>query len=167
MQPRQLAQRVRTWLAGRPGLFGLQELPDGIVLTEVATGKTLHLEAEAVDALEMRRDWTTGAEYLWLSRRERPPLALAPAGFAFAPDPVHTGPLPSAPPAMSFGDYQRLVRHLQHLLDTQDDPDQRRAALEITMILIASLDGARAVGLQVGDEEAALEAMVRRLEAGS
>jgi len=167
MQPRQLAQLVRAWLAGRPGLFGLQELPDGILLSEVATGKVLHLEAESVDAVEVRRDWTTGAEYLWLSRRSRPPLALAPAGFAFALDPVHTGPLPSAPPAMSFTDYQRLYRHLQHLLDTQDNPDHRREALEVAMVLIASLDGARAAGLPVGDEEAALEAAVRRLEAGS
>jgi hypothetical protein len=166
MRPPELAQRLRGWLHQRPGLFGLQDLPDGVLLTELATGKSLRLAAEAVVGVEVQRDRLRDDDYLLLTLAERPSLALAAAGFVFALDPRHTGKLPSAPPAMSFTDYHRLVRHLLHLLDTQDDPEHRREALDITLVLIASLDGARAVGLAVDGEEAALEAAIRRLEAG-
>lgn len=167
MQPRQLVRRLQDWLAGHPGAFLVYPQPAGVRLVETATGKALMVEAAAVAGLDVRRDSTTGAEYLLLSRVAQPPLALAAAGFAFALDTCHTGPLRSAPPAMSFADYARLRRHLLHLLETQDDPEHRREALEITMVLIASLDGARASGLPVGVEEEDLETLVRRLEAGT
>ncbi len=167
MDPQELARRLQAWLAGRPGLFVLQDDASGVRLTEVATAKSLQLPAAQVEELEVRRDATTGAEYMAVSFATRPPLALSEAGFAFTLETRNTGPLSGAPPAMGFADYRRLHRHLLHLLDTQDDPEHRREALDITMVLIASLDGARAVGLAVDSEEAALEVLIRRLEAGA
>ena len=167
MEPQELTRRLHAWLDTRPGLFVLQDDPGGVRLTEVATAKSLHLPAGQVEEIEVRHDAYTGAEYLALSVATRPPLALSEVGFAFTLETRNTGPLSGAPPVMSFADYRRLHRHLLHLLDTQDDPEHRREALDITMVLIASLDGARAVGLAVDSEEAALEPLIRRLEAGA
>ena len=167
MEPGVLRHRLQAWLAPRPGLFAVQEERDGFRLSEIATGKSLHLPADQVLDIESQRNWNTGADYLLLALAERPALALADVGFVFELDTRNTGALASAPPTMSFRDYQRLLGHLLHLIDSQEQPEKRREALDITMVLIASLDGARAVGLPVEIEEAALEQLIRRLEAGT
>jgi hypothetical protein len=165
VQPRDLKRSIERWLLPRPGVFTLQPVQDSLLLTELATGKSLRLEAEEVQRVESHRNWNTGAEYLRLLSEARPPLALADVGFVFALDTRNTGPLPQAPPTLSFGDFQRLLRHVQHLLDELDVSERRREALDITMVLIASLDGAHAVGLPTQAEEAQLEKVIRRLEA--
>ncbi|UCE03120.1 MAG: hypothetical protein JSW67_02695 [Candidatus Latescibacterota bacterium] len=166
MEPVALEQRLQEWLASRPGLFDLQRTSEGVRLVEVATGKALKLLAEQVLELETRRNSLSGAPYLLLRLDARPTVALADAGFVFDLDTRNTGAIPNAPPAMSFRDHRKLFRHLQHLLGSQSDPEHRREALDVAMILIASLDGARALGLSTEVEEGELEAMIRRLEAG-
>jgi hypothetical protein len=143
-------------------VFVIEDIARGVRLTEVATGKILQLEADGTTGLESRTDTVTGHGYLVIHREERPPLALATAGFAFALDPRSTGPLPAgAPSVLSFTDYRRLVAHLRHLVP---DAARRREALELMMILIAALDGARAVGLPIAAEELELEPLLRQLE---
>jgi len=164
VQPQDLNQALQPWLRPRPGIFALQWDGDVLQLLEVATGKSLKLTAEEVERVESQRNWNTGAEYLRLHVASRPPLALADVGFVFALDTRHTGPLPQAPPTLSFADYQRLHRHLQHLLHELDVPERRREALDVTLVLIAALDGAHAVGLPTQAEEAQLEKAIRRLE---
>ena len=165
MRPADLAQQVQVWMRAHPGVFVVEAQPNGLRLAEVATGKTLVLLAEPVQAVLVRRNSATRAEYLVVEREGLPPLALADAGFAFALDPRSTGPLPpTAPPVLSFGDFERLHAHLVHVAT---DPRHRREALELLMILIAALDGARNVGLDTGREEAALEPVLRQLEAGA
>ena len=134
---------------------------------EVETGKAVHVAAEQVHDIETSRDTHTGAEYLVLRFDSLPPLAIADAGFVFALDTRSTGELAGAPATMSFRDYRRLYRHLLHLVESQSEGEHRREALDVTMILIASLDGARAVGLSTQAEEPELEAIIRRLEAGA
>jgi hypothetical protein len=162
-----LEQRLAAWLVSRPGLFDLQRTPEGVRLVEVTTGKTLKLLADKVLELETRRDSLSDAPYLLLRLDGAPAVALADAGFVFDLDTRNTGAIPNAPPAMSFRDYRKLLRHLQHLADSQTDPEHRREALDVSMILIASLDGARALGLQTEVEEGELETIIRRLEAGA
>jgi hypothetical protein len=164
MEPASLQARLRTWMEGAPGVFDCAPLTDGVRLTETATGKSLVLPAEAVRDVETRTNAQTGRAYLVLDREDRQPLALADAGFVFALDTRSTGPLPSAPPVMSFRDFRRLYEHLRHRVE---QPDGRREALDVLMILIASLDGARAAGLATEVEEGELDAVLRRLEAGS
>lgn len=167
MQPHELQNRIQSWLRTRPAVFQLRVEPDGARLTEVETGKTLHLPAERIRGIETKNSLSTGAEYLLLDFETGPPLAIADAGFVFSLDARNTGELRGAPPTMSFRDHHRLFRHLLHLVEQQDQPDRRREALDVTMILIASLDGARATGLSTQSEEDKLEKVIRRLEAGA
>ncbi len=167
MEPTELRQAVEAWTRAHPGIFELHDEPDGVRLRDVATGKPLRVRAEEVAEVETRKNWNTGAEYLALAFAEKPPLALADAGFVFALDTRNTGALEGAPPSMSFRDYRKLHAHLAHLLPEQNDPQRRREALDLSLVLIASLDGARAVGLPTEAEEAELEELIRRLESGS
>ena len=102
MRPADLAQRLRTWASAHPGVVVLEDLPQGVRLTEVATGKVLVLLAEPVHAIDSRSNTATGSEYLVLQRDSLPPLALADAGFVFALDPRSTGPLPPSAPRVSL-----------------------------------------------------------------
>ena len=162
-----LQTRLAAWLQSRPGLFHVQSDADGVRLLEVETGKSLRIAAPQVAAIESARNAHTGTEYLVLRLESAPPLALADAGFVFALDTRNTGQLPGAPATMSFRDYRRLYRHVLHLVESPAEAEHRREALDVTLLLIASLDGARAVGLPAQAEEAELEAVVRRLEAGA
>ena len=165
MRPDDLARRLHAWARAHHGVFVLEEQPNGLRLAEAATGKALYVLAEPVDAVETRRNAATGAEYLVLQRQGLPPLGLADAGFVFALDPRSTGPLPpGAPPVLSFRDFERLQAHLVHV---SHEPEHRREALELLMILVAALDGARTAGLDTAREEAALERLLRELEAGA
>ena len=164
MEPQPLRDRLQLWMRGHPGVFLGADAPDGVRLTEISTGKSLHVEAGKVIDVKSQVNSETGGEYLVLVREGRQPLALADAGFVFALDTRSTGPLPSAPPVMSFRDFRRLYEHLRHLLE---HAEHRREALDMFQILIASLDGARAAGLVTQVEEGELEAVLRRLEAGS
>lgn len=167
MQTTDLRQAIDVWTRANPGVFEVGDEPDGLHLVDVAAGKPLKLVAEAVAHIEARQNWSTGAEYLALQFVDGPPLALAAAGFVFGLDTRNTGALEGAPPNMSFRDYRRLFGHLVHLVREQADPQRRREALDVSLILIASLDGARAVGLPTQAEEADLEPWIRRLEAGA
>jgi hypothetical protein len=165
MRPDDLARRIQAWAQVHPGVFVVERQPNGLRLAEVATGKALVVLAEPVQAVEVRSNTATGAEYLVLQRDGLPPLGLADAGFVFALDPRSTGPLPpSAPPVLSFRDFERLHAHLIHVAP---EPAHRREALELLMILVAALDGARNAGLDTGREEAALEHVLRDLEGGA
>jgi hypothetical protein len=163
MDPKALRDRLRLGRDAHPGALLATDEPDGVRLTEVATGKTLRLEAGEVLDVQSQANAQTGSEYLVLVRDGRPQLALADAGFVFALDTRNTGPLPSAPPVMSFRDFRRLYEHLRHLVERAES---RLEALDTLQILIASLDGARAAGLATQVEEGELEAVLRIVEAG-
>lgn len=167
MEPAALRAQLESWLQTRPGLFHVDAEPDGVRILEVETGKSLRVASDRVQEIEPARNALTGADYLVLRLESVPPLALADAGFVFPVDTRNTGELPGAPATMSFRDYRRLHRHLRHLVETQADAEHRREALDVTLLLIASLDGARSVGLPTQVEEADLETVIRRIEAGA
>ena len=167
LEPSELRAAVQAWTRVHPGIFEVHDDPDGVRVVDVAAGKPLVIRADEIVELETRKNWSTGAEYVALQFSEHPPLALADAGFVFALDTRNTGPLEGAPPSMSFRDYRKLHAHLSHLMSARDDPQRRREALDLSLVLIASLDGARALGLPTQVEEAELEESIRRLEAGT
>ena len=164
MDPQPLRDRLRVWMDSHPGILLYADAPDGVRLSEVLTGKTLRIEAGEVLEVQSHANSQTGSEYLVLVREGRPPLALSDAGFVFGLDTQSTGPLPSAPPVMSFRDFRRLYEHLRHRVERAE---HRREALDTLQILIASLDGGRAAGLSTLVEEGELEAVLRILEAGT
>lgn len=167
MQPDVLRSALSAWMRAHPGVFEVHDDTDGVRLVETLTGKPLRLAAEMIDGIETRKNWSSGSEYLALQFFDQPPLALADAGFVFALDVTNTGPLDGAPPTMSFGDYRKLHTHLLHLIGAPQTSQARREALDISLVLIASLDGARAAGLPTQAEEGELEQCIRRLEAGT
>ena len=89
-------------------------------------------------------------------------VALADVGFAFAPDTVHTGPLPDLPPTFCFADFRHLSQGIEALLA---QGGREKEALGAMLACIALLDGARAAGLDVAREERRLDGLLRELEA--
>jgi hypothetical protein len=88
-------------------------------------------------------------------------VALADVGFAFAPSTASTGPLPDLPATFCFRDFRHLASGAEALLG---EDGREREAIAAVMLGIALLDGARAVGFEVGREERELESLLRRLE---
>ena len=151
--------RLEDWVLRHRMAFALA---DGGLIVERHSGKTLALGPIA--ALEEDRDPIRGGSYLRVFLEDGRHLALTGIGFAFAPSFVNTGPVPDCPPVASFFDYEKIDRHLAHLAGDAHEGHEREA-LQTLMILIAYLDGARAVGLDVGPEERALEKRLEQLEA--
>jgi hypothetical protein len=87
-----------------------------------------------------------------------------PGGVAFAPSAVNSGPVENLPPVVCLRDYFTLKQRVDHYLyDHPDDPPPREC-LNLIMICIAILDGARAVGFDVGDLEGELEKSLNEVE---
>ena len=86
-----------------------------------------------------------------------------PGGVAFAPSTVNSGPVDNLPPVTCLGDFLTLKARIDHYLyEHPDDPP--RECLNLVMICIAILDGARAVGFDVADMERELETALSEFE---
>ena len=144
------------------GVAAVEE-PDGqgARLLEPASGKELRVRWEEIAQAEEKTSPVRPAPYLVLVFRDGRQIALADVGFAFAPDTVHTGPLPDLPNTFCFADFRHLSQGIEALL-AQDG--REKEALVATLAAIALLDGARAAGLDVAREEKRLDAQFRLLE---
>jgi hypothetical protein len=159
------AQRalVERFVAARPSALGY-DAGTGLLL-DVAAGKSYPLDWTRVAWLEERTDADSGRPYLALALGDGASLALADQGLAFAPLTGSTGPLPGLPGAVCLRDLQAAEGRLTHfLLDHPADPPDR-SHLEAFFFCLAVLDGARAVGFDVGPEERRLERILKELEA--
>lgn len=159
------AQRalVERFVAARPHALGYDA--EAGLLLDVAAQKTLRLDWTRVAWLEERTDADRDRPYLALALGDGVSLALADQGLAFAPLTDSTGPLPGLPRAVCLRDLQAAEGRLTHfLLDHPDDPPQR-SHLEALFFCLAVVDGARAVGFDVGPEERRLERILNEIEA--
>ena len=156
---------LRAYLERQPRTFLLEEgkgtAPAAVV--ELATGKRLRFAFGQVLTVEEDRSPASGSRYLRVALDDGRSFALAGIGIVFAPVFTSTGPLPDCPAAASSQDFTKLLRHLEHLVEAHEDEHQREA-LQVLMVLLAFLDGARAVGLEVDREERALEPLLDALE---
>jgi len=136
---------------------------DLIQILERNSGKILSFATGAITHLEEARDAVRGGKYLRVQLDDGRSFAMAGMGFVFAPSFTSTGPLPDCPPTACMMDFEKLFHHLSHLVN---DADQGRdkEAMQVIMILLAYLDGARAMGLDIGREEEKLEKQLSRLE---
>jgi hypothetical protein len=158
------AQRalVERYVAERPGALGY-DASSGLLLDVVAQ-KTLRLDWTRIAWLEERTDAERGRPFLALALGDGASLALADQGLAFAPATVASGPLPGLPGTVCLRDLQAAEGRLTHfLLDHPDDPPER-GHLDTFLFCLAVLDGARAVGFDVGPEERRLERILGELE---
>lgn len=155
-------ETIRGWLHAHPGLFGMEESDGNLVLFELAHQKLITLEPGHLERVEERPNAQFPSQsYLILLFENGKQLVLCDQGFAFPPDTTNTGPLEIPTAVFCLRDFHHMVSQLLQL-----EPERRKEMVDIVMILIALLDGARGVGLEVGKEEREVEGYLKRIEAG-
>jgi hypothetical protein len=134
-------------------------------LMDVVSGKTIRLAWQELKAFEEKVHPETKDNYLVLLFENDTQVALVdPGGIAFAPSTENSGPLPDLPPVVCLKDFFTLKSRIDHYLyDHPDDPPPKEV-LDLVMICIATLDGARAVGFEVADLEGELEKSLKEIE---
>ena len=131
---------------------------------DVASAKRIRLSWRDLKDFEEKIHPETKDHYLVLLFENDTQIALVdPGGIAFAPSTENTGALRDLPPVVCLKDFFTLKGRVDHYLyDHPDEPP--RECLDLVMICIATLDGARAVGFDVGDLEGELEKSLYEIE---
>jgi len=138
---------------------------ESATLLDVASGKRLSLAWRDVTAFEEKIHPDTQDSYLVLLFENGTQIALVdPGGVAFAPSKEHSGPVQNLPPVVCLRDFFTLKQRVDHYLHDHPDDPPPRECLDLIMICIATLDGARAVGFDVADLEGELEKSLTELE---
>jgi len=138
---------------------------DSSVLLDAASGKRLKISWSALAGYEEKVHPETQEPYLVLLFDDGTQLALVdPGGVAFAPSTVNSGPVENLPAVVCLRDFLMLKQRVDHFLYDHPDQPPPRECLNLIMICIATLDGARAVGFDVGDLEAQLEESLKEVE---
>ena len=138
---------------------------ESATLLDVASGKSVRLPWRAMTAFEEKIHPETGASYLVLLFEGGRQIALVdPGGVAFAPSTENSGPVENLPPVVCLKDFLMLTQRVGHYLYEHADEPPPRECLDLIMISIATLDGARAVGFDVGDLEGELEKTLAEIE---
>jgi hypothetical protein len=134
-------------------------------LMDVAAGKTMRVPWGEIQAFEEKIHPETNDNYLVLLFSNGNQIALVdPGGIAFAPSMENTGPLRDLPPVVCLKDFFTLKGRVDHYLYDHPDEPPPKEALDLVMICIATLDGARAVGFDIGDLEGELEKSLKEIE---
>jgi hypothetical protein len=155
--------KVRDWADKHRQVVLYDEL-DGELL-DVASGKRIKLSWRELDDFAEKIHPESQENYLVLHFENGTQIALVdPGGVAFAPSTANSGPVDNLPPVVCLRDFLTLKRRVDHhLFDHPDDPPPREC-LNLIMICIAALDGARAVGFDIGDLEGELEKSLAEVE---
>jgi len=138
---------------------------ESAALVDVFSGKTLQLDWQRVARVAEGRNTESGAPYLALVRDDGSQVILADVGLAFAPVTAGTGPLPGLPAVVCLRDFAATEARLTHYLVDHPGEPATRAHLDLFFFMLAVLDGARAVGLDVSREERRLEGLLAEIEA--
>jgi hypothetical protein len=118
-----------------------------------------------VKAFEEKVHPETKDNYLVLLFENDTQIALVdPGGVAFAPSTENSGPLQDLPPVVCLRDFHTLKQRVDHYLYDHPDEPPPRETLNLIMICIAALDGARAVGFDVSDLEGEVEKSLSEVE---
>lgn len=134
-------------------------------LLDVASGKNVYLPWREFKAFEEKVHPETKDNYLILLFENGNQIALTdPGGVAFAPLQANSGPLRDLPRVVCLKDFHTLEQRIDHYLHDHRDEPPPKECLDLVMICIAILDGARAVGFDVGELEEELEKSLRELE---
>jgi len=155
--------KVRQWVERHHHAALYDE--ESSTLLDVASGKRVQLPWRDVKGFEEKVHPETKDSYLVLLFEDGHQIALVdPGGVAFEPTTVNTGPLRDLPPVVCLKDFHALKQRVDHYLYTHQDEPPPKECLDLVMICIATLDGARAVGFDVGDIEEELDRSLRELE---
>jgi hypothetical protein len=159
----QAKTKAKAWLESHRHAVVYDE--ENSMLLDVASGKSIRLSWSDVTAFEEKVHPETGETYLVLLFENGNQLALVdPGGVAFPPSEINTGPLKDLPPVVCLKDFHTLKGRIDHYLYEHQDEPPPKESLDLVMICIATLDGARAVGFDVNDLEGQLEQSLREIE---
>jgi hypothetical protein len=134
-------------------------------LLDVASGKSMALPWRDVTGFEEKVHPQSEESYGVLLFENGTQIALVdPGGIAFAPATENSGAVENLPPVVCLRDFLTLKQRVDHYLCDHPDQPPPRECLDMIMICIATLDGARAVGFDVGDLERELEKSLNAFE---
>jgi hypothetical protein len=154
---------VRQWSERHPTAVLYDD--DSAVFLDVPSGKSVRVSWTDVAGFEEKIHPETGEPYLVLMFEQGGQIALVdPGGIAFAPSTINSGPVQNLPTVVCLKDFFTLKQRVDHYLYEHPDEAPPRECLDLIMICIAILDGARAVGFEVGDLEGELEKSLNELE---
>lgn len=138
---------------------------DSAVLLDVASGKRLKIAWPELSSYEEKVHPETQEAYIVMLFDDGTQLALVdPGGVAFAPSTVNSGAVENLPAVVCLRDLLMLKQRVDHMLYDHSGEPPPRECLNLIMICIAILDGARAVGFDVGDLEGELEKLLDEVE---
>ena len=159
----QAKAKLRAWVETHRHVVLFDEVSSSLM--DVTSGNTIRLPWQDVRAFEEKVHPETKDNYLVLLLENGTQIALVdPGGIVFAPSTENTGPLPDLPPVVCLKDFFTLKGRVDHYLyDHRDEPPPKEV-LDLVMICIATVDGARAVGFEVGDLESELEKSLKEIE---
>jgi hypothetical protein len=156
-------KKVEAWVQSHPQAVLYND--ETSRLLDVASGKTVSIAWRDLKAIEEKIHPETSGAYLVLLFESGLQIALVdPGGVAFAPSTQNCGAVPNLPPVMCLRDFFTLKQRIDHHLYDHPDEPPPRECLDLIMICIATLDGARAVGFDVGDLEGELEKSLKEIE---
>ena len=156
-------QQIRLWATAHRDVLLYDD--ESATLLDVASGKQLHVPWRTLTAFEEKLHPETQQPYFVLQFNDGKQIALVdPGGVAFAPSTENSGPVPNLPAVMCLRDFLTLKQRVDHYLYDHPDEPPPRESLDLIMICIAILDGARAVGFDVGDLEGELEKALNEVE---
>jgi hypothetical protein len=159
----QAKSSVRQWIGRHKHAVLYDE--ETSTLLDVASGKSVNLLWRDMTALEEKLHPETNDTYLVLLFENGKQIALVdPGGVAFAPSTVNSGPVQDLPPVVCLRDFYTLKQRVDHHLYDHPNEPPPRECLDLIMICIATLDGARAVGFDVSDLEGELEKSLHEVE---
>ena len=159
----QAKHKLAVWLDNHRQVV-LYDPENGAVL-DIASGKSTRLPWRRLNAFEEKIHPETQDRYLVFLFEDGLQLALVdPGGVAFAPSIENTGPLPNLPGVVCLRDFLTLKGRIDHYLYEHPDQPPPREALDMVMICLAILDGARAVGFDIGDLEEEADKALREIE---
>jgi len=154
---------VAHWCRGHTNALFYED--GNATLLDVASGKSVKVSWRDLAAFEEKIHPETNQSYLVLLFENGTQIALVdPGGVAFAPSTANSGPVDSLPPVVCLRDFFTLKQRVDHYLYEHPDEPPPRECLDSIMICIATLDGARAVGFDVGDLEGELETALNEVE---
>jgi hypothetical protein len=165
-QENEIRSAVKRWVGLHPHAVLFDE--EASALFDIASGKTTRLRLAEVAAYEEKPHPETGDNYLVLLLEGGLQIALVdPGGVAFAPSTENSGAVRGLPSVVCLKDFFTLKQRVDHYLLEHQDESPPRECLDMLMICIAILDGARAAGFEVADLENELEKSLDGLEKAS
>jgi hypothetical protein len=154
---------VRQWIGRHQHAVLYDE--ETSTLLDVASEKSVNLPWRDMTAFEEKVHPETTDTYLVLLFENDKQIALVdPGGVAFAPSTENSGPAQDLPPVVCLRDFHTLKQRVDHYLYDHPDEPPPRETLNLIMICIATLDGARSVGFDVSDLEGELEKSLNEIE---